>query len=105
MASWVFTFADTKVSVEDLPIVEFEEIGRRHDVSWFQLLASPGAHPSALYDVVCLAAKFAGVEPPPKPERMGDVVKLIDMMELVEAETLPTMWEDGSPLAEDQATT
>ena len=101
--AWTIRFDDTCVNIEDLPIAEFVPIARKHDVSWYELLATPGAHPQALYEVICVAARAAGVPAPDPVEKMGDVVRLIGMLE-VGTDTLPTRWDDGNPQVAEQET-
>lgn len=102
--AWTFKFDSTRVSIEDLPIEQFETIAKKHDVSWYELLSTPGAHPTALWEVCCLAADAAGAAHPAKPEKLGDVVKLIGLLELG-TDDLPTEWADGNPPEGDPATT
>lgn len=103
MAVWAIKFGDTQVSIEDLPIDRFVPIARKHDVSWYELLASPGAHPQALWEVIAVAADIAGVPAPDPVVKMSDVVRLVEMLELAD-DTLPTEWVDGAPLEGDAAT-
>ena len=100
--AWTIILGEKKVAVEDLPLAEFEQLARKHDVNWFQLLASPGAYPSAFYELVCLAADQAGAERPPAPKTMGDVVRLVDMLEM--GDDRPSSWSDGAPLEDGQTT-
>lgn len=100
--AWTIKLGDTSVSVEDLPLKEFEQITREFDVNWYHLFASPGAYPSAFWRVVCLAADRAGVPRPTEPETIGDIVGLIDMLEM--GDDRPTTWDDGRPTEDGQET-
>lgn len=102
--AWNIRFGDTRVSIEDLPIEKFVPIAKRHDVSWYELLATPGAHPQAFYEVVCLAADQAGIPHPEKPSKMGEIVGLLEMLE-VGQDDLPTEWSEGNPQGAGQETT
>jgi hypothetical protein len=100
--AWTIKLDGTTVAVEDLPLADFELLARKHDINWYQLLASPGAYPTAFYEVIVLACAQAGVTPPDAPKTMGDVVRLVELLEM--GDDRPDQWVDGSPLEEGPTT-
>lgn len=107
--SWKATIDGREFLLDDLSENDFVEATLPHEgVNWLTLYSAPGAHPGALYDLLCSVALKLGVAQPVKPKNVKEAVKLLDCITRVDIDDdLPTNFDDGGlPLADqvDQET-
>jgi hypothetical protein len=110
---WLVKFADTSVSLDDLPGEAFARAaaGEKDDagqqVTWYEASTSPGVTQTVLYRVICEAAAFAGVPAPKVPGSLRDVKALLEMLALVTEDDRPKVGtnEDSPSTEDDPATT
>lgn len=86
---WTVTISDKKVCLDDLSPAMFQPIADRHGISWLSLYNNPATNIEAYYDLLVTCAEFAGVEPPDKPDTMGDAKALLDCVSLTEDDDRP----------------
>lgn len=95
---------DIETRLDDLPIGEFQQVAKRHNLSWFDLWNTPAQEPDAFYELVELAVRHGGGTLPQRPATVKDTLTLISECLQVVDDDLPTMWEDGNPPEADQTT-
>ena len=102
--AWQITIGQQSKLIDDLPIEKIESVASRHGTSWYELVASsPARYPSAFYDVVRVVAEELGVDPPDRPSTVGDMKRLLELIDFVD-DDLPTEGVDGNPPVGDQTT-
>jgi hypothetical protein len=89
------TSAGVLVRLDDVPGRQLEEIAKRHEVGWFDVLTSPAKTFDLGLDVVRLAYDIAGET---VPDDIGDWTskRLLAALEIV-PDDLPSSFEDGLP--------
>ncbi len=84
--AWVVRLGgDKTVSFDELPLATFERLAATSsDLSTYGVYLSPvQAGSECLYEIVAAAAELAQVDPPERPETMGDYARLVGMLDQV----------------------
>ncbi len=100
----IIRYSDTEVSLDDLSPDVFAAIAKAVDLDLTDsgIYFFPRESTEVAYRVVCAAAEFAGVEPPPRPTRMADAAPIKAMLEQTEDIGDLVMMEGGVPPAQSE---
>jgi hypothetical protein len=81
--AWKATIGDKSMMLDDLSENDFVAACGDHDINWLRLYISPGAHPGALYNLLCIVARKLEVASPDKPQNVKEAVALLKHIEQV----------------------
>lgn len=79
-------YSDQEVDLDDLTPEVFTKIASEVEAGLTDsgIYRFPKESVAIAYAVVCAAAEHLGIEPPPKPTRMGDAVVIKEMIDVAE---------------------
>ena len=104
MSDWQFTIDGKSIRLEDFPILELEEIGKRHGVAWLDMLNRPHASAAAFVDLARAVAAKLEVDCPDLASGKAFLDFVRDNLDLVDDDR-PSEFEEGIPLAEGDPST
>jgi hypothetical protein len=99
--AWKIKIGEKSMLLDDMSQDDFmTAVAEYPDANWLRLYMSPGAHPGAFYNVLCIAARNMEVPSPDRPRTVKDAVDLLKHIEQVD-DDLPKTWSEGAvPLEE-----